>query len=1395
MKYVLGLDIGTNSLGWYLLKQFDEKFQIADRGVIVFPIGTIVDPEKGLEQTKHAKRRAFRLTTRNRFRKKLRKWRLSRLLRKIGFYPERMESEDFHYQETYKVKGGYQSSELYKLRTLALDSRIKPREIGRIFFLLNNYRGFKSNSKSLSDEIDNKKNDDDGKVKNGIENLNALMQNLSARTYGEYFYKMHIKAQQLHAEGKWHNPNEPIDERALDKEGNFIYLNSYGIRRENGRYTSRKVYESEFDLIWDEQKKYYGEILSGSKKEYEKLKEELQTASKAERRKLTNDFKKTMYWQIKYGTIYYQRPLKSAKKYIGKCQYEKNKRSAPISSSLFQSFRIWKQLSDIRYSRIDQDIFQEPLPIEWRNAIFEYLETNPIVYLKSGKNKTGICELLDLDEKEIIFNFDNDENDKYIKGNTTSNTLFKALKNDTYYELKSQVDRQGINNLEKLWHLLYMKKEDEWLKMTLNDNSYWPQLTPQQIDSLVDSALEEGYAQYSSKLLKKILPFMESGADEHTALQKAGYKEIDQTFDETNWKPLDKINSIKNGELRNPVVEKSVNETILLVNAILKRHPEIDKNNWEIHIETTRELKKPKKEREKMRRDITAKDELRQEYAKFLNEQRISGRLKGAVKSEIFKNSSIINKFELWLEMGGDKNDPEFPEFIKLERIDFEKRIKHKLWLECNRICPYTGKVISLTQLLSPDIEIEHIIPLSRGLDNSFTNKTLTFHQINKEKGNKTSFEYLKHEKKAFERRIKSSYFSKEKVENFLRENVPIEFTHAQISNTSYIAKFVRKKMQEICKPHFVYFTNGKVTSELRNNDWRLSNLLDKIRYEELYGVDIDSSLQRFSILRKYFHSFYKQRAGEDVKLPKSIRDFSDIPPSLLEDFDQETNDHLRETISEIEQFESFRSSNGRKDRSDHRHHALDALIIAMCTPSITKTLSTFNATREKSGISLYNETGELTREKINIPVNYFSIKESLKNILVVNKINQRLLVSKKNKIKTKEGYTVQSGKSIRASLHKDTYYGKLKQPEKQGIDKPAAYVTRFNGYVWEFDNPEKLENIYDKHLREIIKRRIEWFHANKIKINKEAYEKFPLYRYSPTKYPNGEPENPLTKETGKPLPVVKKVRTLYKNYRSIIELPKNKYADNDGNYIMALYELKEKGKNGKIKVTKEFILLSSYEAVRAKNEGRPLFPDEIEKNGKHLSLAESCPFLKQGDLVLLFEDDQDRISMDWSNLEELKNRLYCVSGLSSDVKQGTYTYGIVSFVKHSTSKNNATYQNGAFVLGNNTSFIKNYHTQINAIKIEMDSLGNIKPIRKHVYSPMLTKNVLEEPGSTYGIRSVNTGTSFAAMESDQLKYFSSLTPLELLIEHKKLAIVAFSKNEKTSDQNPDRSIKFNTNE
>lgn len=1279
-KFILGLDIGTNSIGWVLFRDNS----VFDKGVIIFPIGTNVD-KNGIESTKNQQRGGYRRSSRTHFRYKLRRKDLKKLLTTLNMLPT--------FSSTFEVKERYQASELYKLRATALDKQIPSEELGRILLLINKHRGFKSNSKTLSSES----KEDEGVVKEDIRSLSEAINAKQARTLGEYFHKMYEKSADSYASGTWHNIDEPLDERAIDANGVFNLQNNRGIRRE-GRFVGREMYATEFDLIWDEQKKYYPQ-LSGSKKEYDEICK-LPVEDKRSKLKL---FKDTFYWKVKHQTIFFQRPLKSQKKFIGKCQFEKNKRTAPASSLLFQEFRIWKQLADIRYTDKEQDIYKQPLPAEWKQKIVDYLTTNLSLNLREGRKKedgtkkTDVLDVLGLtNKKNFEFNYDENEEDKFFHGNKTLYAIHSACGEEKFKQLKAE------NKLEKLWHILYMAKDDEWLKDTLTWKWGFDETIAQR---LIEMGLEEGFANYSSKVLEKILPHMKNGNDEHNALILAN---VTKEFDEDNKKELNKkIVQLKNNELRNPVVEKAVGETIRLVNTILKLH-EIDQEDFTIRVESTREFKKPKKERENIRRKNLDTEKRRQEYANFLNEKKANGELN--FSRDIQKNDSIINKFELWLELGADKNDPEFKAFEKI--VERKDREKHTLWLDCSRICPYTGNIISLSKLFSGEIEIEHIIPYSWSLDDSFTNKTLTFNYINKEKSNRSAYEYMKSkggvEFKAFKSRVKD--FDKEKRDNrFLNQNHEKTFTNAQGRNASYIAVYVRKKLQEVCRD--VQFTNGFATGELRKNDWRLGNLLDKVRYQEETGIDVDKYAREFANYKKDFELYRKRKANStDV-----IRtDWKNLTQEITTEYEAETKNPIYEWWQELQKFDTFRGAKGKKDRSDHRHHLLDAIVIAMCSPSIIQKLSTLNQQREKQGATLYDEKGELTRDRIDLPIPYSDIKATLESVLIYHKAEQRLTTAKQNRIHKKKHYAGDSSvikqRTIapRGSLVGDNFYGRLKNPQHQGFAKDAVFVKRVTINGENFKDKKALDKIVDKNIRKILELRLEKYGDKGEKaFSEEALLLEPLFAYSTVKYPNGLPDNPISKE-GNLLPVIKKVRVANKNSRNLIQLVakdeeknivnENRYSEADGNYVMALYESKETDKKGRVKVKRDFEIVSFFKAVEKRRKGEKLFPDEkVQKDGTFLPLMKSCPYLKAGDFVVLYEKNESEI--DWDSKEDLKKRLYKVTELGLNPTGDGYA--VIKLVKHNLQK---TVKDSYLKDG---PFLKRSES-INAVKVQIDRLGNI---------------------------------------------------------------------------------------
>jgi CRISPR-associated endonuclease Csn1 len=208
MQYTLGLDIGSNSIGWALLET-ERKPSILDMGVRVFPEGVDRDTQ-GLEKPKNATRREARGARRTRQRRNQRKEQLLKTLRAAGLLPT---SEP----ELMKL---FQQKHVYEIRKRGLDEKLDLFDLGRALYHINQRRGFKSNRKSG-------KAKEDGVVIKSANEIQKLMDDNKCRTLGEYFAGL--------------NPEE---------------------KRIRGKYTFRSMYEKEFDLLWEKQKEFYPGILT-----------------------------------------------------------------------------------------------------------------------------------------------------------------------------------------------------------------------------------------------------------------------------------------------------------------------------------------------------------------------------------------------------------------------------------------------------------------------------------------------------------------------------------------------------------------------------------------------------------------------------------------------------------------------------------------------------------------------------------------------------------------------------------------------------------------------------------------------------------------------------------------------------------------------------------------------------------------------------------------------------------------------------------------------------------------------------------------------------------------------------------------------------------------------------
>ena len=198
-----------------------------------------------------------------------------------------------------------------------------------------------------------------------------------------------------------------------------------------------------------------------------------------------------------------------------------------------------------------------------------------------------------------------------------------------------------------------------------------------------------------------------------------------------------KINElIPYNSLRNPVVEKTIRETLNLIKEIWKNE-HLGRPDF-IHVELGRELKNNNKDRE--------------EITKANNNNRIEKeRIASLLKELKYPNfnpdsSSDIEKFRIWKDNGGLPGQEQFEILFKKNNAEFIKDAdieKYRLWAEQNYRSPYTGKSIPLSELFTPKYQIDHIIPRARFYDDSFANKVVVEAEVNAAKNNRLALQFI----------------------------------------------------------------------------------------------------------------------------------------------------------------------------------------------------------------------------------------------------------------------------------------------------------------------------------------------------------------------------------------------------------------------------------------------------------------------------------------------------------------------------------------------------------------------------------------------------------------------------------------------------------------------------
>lgn len=1286
-ELIVGLDVGSNSVGWAVVEMDGDRLkEIHGMGSRIIPASDDTKNfQQGKAQAKNAERRRKRSMRRNHHRYKLRRANLVKVLECINALPEGLG------QTARPGQRMMTAIELYGLRAKAVTEPITLDELGRVLYHMNQRRGYKDIGE-LMDEVQGKEVDstekekrtsvevervlikevvlEDAKGKKEIYRV-TLADGRQGTTTHKSFLQLVGKEEYVEVKTKVTKQGPSIsfnrtqasdwlkDRDALDRKieasglhpGQFFHaeFKADPLTRIRERIVLRERYKAEFDAIWARQAEAHPELRDPALRD--RVLEVL----------IPRNLVLRKHWAAKdLGTIvrdfviYFQRPLKGQASNKGQCRFER-KPVMPVSSPLYQLYRIWQQVNNIKLR--DKYTKEHELTAEERATLVDHLiahaELKPDQVLKKLKR----------DKEELETNLRG-----ALPGHVTLGKLRKALKDEPVWDqlLLDAGQVRGMENtlLFKLWHVLYSVPEHEYRQGAVQKLLG---VSPEKADAVAQIRFERKHGAVSSRAAARILPLMVcdkswsadliSAKDRRRIQKLIDGEDIPDMLPEMRaklthltqlahfqglpyWmsttvvygdhrtvagKQLDTPDEIKpepRGFLRNPVVEQVVNETMMVVRDIWKgllkgRRP------TSIRVELARELRQNQDQRARTFSKNQTLEKERKQLAEVL-----------------------INEF----------GRP------KPSRKDIDK---YRLWEQQRHLCMYCGQGIQSTDLFNTrEADIDHIIPRSLFYDDSLANKVIVHRRCNagrEGKDNLLAAPYMKSKgQSAYEdyvARINMLELPWGKRKYLLAEEVPENFIKRQLNETRYIGTAVRERLERVAP---VNTTVGTVTDALKH-EW---------------GLD---------------------RAFKEVLLPRFERLERITGRSLIEEIPLKNGAGHKDWRME-----------GYDKRIDHRHHALDALVVALTRQAYIQKLTGLRQLN-------LNEADEARVKRptwwpLPHPQLREMVKVQLERTIPSIKNRQRLLTRAANSTaylkdpttgaKATKRQRVGRLYAVRGPLHNEQPMGEVRMQERwpmkmvlarlaelmgpegalhvvRPIDKtdPAyptrmlaheherallhAHLSKYDGSLERMRKALKKDPILNANGEEVTEMTMlvprytatkslgPQFTASMVKgvidrgVRKRLEEHLARFGNDPKKAFEGDALNLLNDGTG---PRITKVRYVVDDV--IVGQAKGRIPQrrkNDPNQKLHV----EKGENHALAVfvntttgEREFEVVPFYDAVARKLNGLELV--EPRNGFKHF-------LLRKGDLVYVPRPGEDPSGIDWKDPSTIAERIYRVVKFSGN--------------------------------------------------------------------------------------------------------------------------------------------------
>ncbi len=530
-------------------------------------------------------------------------------------------------------------------------------------------------------------------------------------------------------------------------------------------------------------------------------------------------------------------------KMLGNCTFEKEEKRAAKATYTFEYFKLLQMLNHIKIEKTiindckEKKVEKRELTKEEKEKIKNLILSKSTVTFDNIRKELNLSnyERFNLITYKSSIDFSEESNKEVEKERKLKEfESYNKLKTALNHIEKNYIEKISKEDLDFLGYALTIYKNDEKRINYLKENT---NLSDEAINEVLPLSFSK-VGSLSIKAMKKIIPELEKGYTYDKAVDNV-YEDFRGTVNTVKKSKL-KLKDLEQ-EISNPVVRRAVSQSIKVLNAITLKYNSIYGKPDVVVIELAREIGKNFQDRNKIQK---------------------------SQEENMKKNENALKTIMEY------KKNPTGQDIVKF-----------KLWKEQQNICLYSGKTISINDLFTEAVDVDHIIPYSMCFDDSYSNKVLVLASENRQKGNRVPYQYEKEAGRnldEYEIRINNIVKNPAKKRKLLKQQVDKEdiegWKERNLKDTQYICKImynlIRNHLEFSNNDNFerkVWTVNGQITSHIRK---RLG--IEKIREDgdihhaidaTIIAITTQKMINEITNYYQYRDGRYMQNNGEYVDI------------------------------------------------------------------------------------------------------------------------------------------------------------------------------------------------------------------------------------------------------------------------------------------------------------------------------------------------------------------------------------------------------------------------------------------------------------------------------------------------------------------------------------------------